>query len=352
MKKKVIFIVVSAGIICLIAFRLFSNKKKINESSRAAREEGFSIPVSTAVVTAEQLSVSLIKTGLIIPFREAKALSMSSGNVTSLRFKLGDHVSRGQLLALIDTHILELDLRKKESLAIKLKRDLQTYTDLLEAKAATQEKVNELRQNYSDAENQVQQVRKQIADAGVRAPTSGIISARLVEEGMYVGVGGEIASIVDLSSIKIQVDLTESEVYQVALGYKVKLTTAVYPGQSFRGVVSYISPQANQAYNYMVEITADNNEHHVLRSGTFVTADFSRETTRMVMLTPREALNETTPDASVYLAKNGRAILQRIRTGGESNGKVYVLEGLTAGDSVITSGQINLRDGARINISK
>jgi membrane fusion protein, multidrug efflux system len=352
MKKKVILIVISAGISCLIIFRLFSNKEKINERNRSAKVGDVSIPVSTAIVVEEQLSVSLIKTGLIIPFREAKALSMSSGNVTRLRFNLGDHVSKGQLLALIDTHILELDLRKKESLAIKLKRDLQTYTDLLEAKAATQEKVNELSQNYSDAVNQVQQVRRQIADAGVRAPTSGIISEKLVEDGMYVGAGGEIASIVDLSRIKIQVDLTESEVYRVSLGYKVKLTTDVYPGQSFGGVVSFISPQANQAYNYMVEITAANNEQHLLRSGTFVTADFSRETTRMATLIPREALNETSQDASVYVAKNGRAILQRIRTGGERKGKVYVLEGLNAGDSVITSGQINLRDGARINISK
>jgi len=70
------------------------------------------------------------------------------------------------------------------------------------------------------------------------------------------------------------------------------------------------------------------------------------------MLIPREALNETTRNASVYVAKDGKAILQHIKVGGEYGSSVYVLEGLRIGDQVVTSGQINLRNGSLINISK
>lgn len=352
MKKKAVLTVICVVVSCFIAFKLLSNKEKINERKKPARSEDTRIPVSVATVAGEQLRIGLIKTGLITPYKEAKVLSITSGNIAHLHFNLGDNVYKGQVLAVIDTHILELDLQKKESYAMKLKRDLQTYTDLLEGEAATREKVNEISQNYSDAVNQVQQLRRQIADAGIKAPTSGIISTKLVEEGMYVSAGGEIATVVNLSRIKIHADMTESEVYQISSGQKVKITTDVYPGQSFQGTVSFISPQANQAYNYQVEIIADNNKDFPLRSGTFVAADFSRQTSQRVMSIPREALNETTQDASVYVARDGRAILQNIKVSGEYGGNVYVLEGLSIGDQVVTSGQINLRNGSLINISK
>lgn len=352
MKKKLIITVICLGIASFIIFKLVSNKKRINKESEPAKVENVKIPVSVAIVSKEQQQVQLIKTGLITPFKEAKALSKNSGNISRLNFNLGDNVHKGQALAVVDTRSLELDFQKAESNASKFKRDLQIYTELLEGKASTQEKVNEITQNYNDALNQVQQLRTQISEAVIKAPTNGMISTKPIVEGMYVAAGAEITSIVDLSSLKIQVNLTENEVYQVSLGQKIKLTTDVYPGKSFEGIVSFISPQVNQAYNYLVEITADNDKRFPLRSGTFVNADFSRKTSQNVLLIPREALVETAKETSVYIAKDGKAILQDVKVGGQLGDKVYILQGLNVGDQVITSGQINLKDGSVINISK
>ena len=352
MKKKLIIILVCVSIIGVIIFILASNKKKINEKNQPVKVENIRIPVTTATIKEEIKETGLVKTGMLAPFKEAKALSVSSGNVQRLLFNLGDNVHQGQALATIDTRLLELDLQKSESNVSKLSRDLKTYTELLEGNAATQEKVNEIRQNYDDALNQVQQLRRQIADATIKAPTSGIIGAKAVEEGMFVTAGAEIASIVNLSQLKVQVYLTEAEVYQITLGQKIKLTTDVYPDKSFFGIVTFISPQANQAYNYQVEITAGNDKDTPLRSGTFVYADFSRKTTQKVLLIPREALNESTRDASVYLVQDGKAVLRNIKVGVEYGSNIQVTSGLQSGDQVITSGQINLRDGALINVSK
>jgi RND family efflux transporter MFP subunit len=141
-------------------------------------------------------------------------------------------------------------------------------------------------------------------------------------------------------------------VYQVALGQKIALTTDVYPDKSFSGTVTFISPQANEAYNYQVEITAGNDKEAPLRSGTFVYADFSRKTPQKILLIPREALNESTQNASVYVAKDGKAVLRKIKAGGEYGSNIQVTDGLQPGDQVITSGQINLKDGSLINVSK
>lgn len=352
MKKTLVVSLIFIVTIGLIAFKLVTNKKKINEKNQPAKIENVQIPVTTAVVREEVQEAGLVKTGMLAPFKEAKVLSVSSGNIQRLLFSLGDNVRQGQALVIIDTRLLELGLQKSESKAAKLKRDLQTYTDLLEGNAATQEKVNDIRQNYNDAENEVEQLHRQIADATVKAPTSGIIGSKAVEEGMFVSSGAEIASIVNLSQLKVQVYLTEAEVYQIAPGQKIKLTTDVYPGKSFAGTVTFISPQANQAYNYQTEITAANNRDTPLRSGTFVYADFSRKTAQKVILIPREALIESTQNASVYTVQNGKAVLRSIKVGAEYGGNIQVNEGLQPGEQVITSGQINLKDGTLINISK
>lgn len=352
MRKKIIVTLVCIGIIGLIIFKLASNKKKIDETNQPMQVENMRIPVTVATATPEIQQVSIVKTGVFIPFKEAKVLSVSSGNVQGLLFELGDNVSQGQTLAVIDTRLLELDLQKSESNVLKLKRDLETYTELFEGNAATREKVDEIRQNYNDALTWSRQLHRQIADASIKAPTGGVIGTKLVEEGVFVTVGTEIASIVNLSQLKVQVYLTEAEVYQVTMGQKIKLTTEVYPGKTFTGAITFISPQVNQAYNYQVEITVNNDKDSPLRSGTFVSADFSKQTSQEILLIPRQALNASIQDASVYVVAEGKAVLRNIKVGGEYSGNIQVTEGLEAGDQVITSGQINLKDGALINVSK
>lgn len=352
MKKTLVVSLIFIIIVGFVAFRLATNKKKINEKKQPVKIENVQIPVTITLVREEVQEAGLVKTGMLAPFKEAKVLSVSSGNLQRLLFKLGDKVQQGQPLAIIDTRLLELDLQRSTSNVAKLKRDLQTYTELLEGNAATQEKVNDIRQHYNDAQNQVEQLHRQIADATIKAPTSGIIGSKAVEEGMFVSTGTEIASIINLSQVKVQVYLTEAEVYQVAPDQKIKLTTDVYPDKSFAGIVTFISPQANEAYNYQVEITAANNKDTPLRSGTFVYADFSRKTTRKVMLIPREALIESTQQASVYTSENGKAVLRRIKVGATYGSDIQVTGGLRPGEQVITSGQINLKDGILINISK
>ncbi|RYY30685.1 MAG: efflux RND transporter periplasmic adaptor subunit [Sphingobacteriaceae bacterium] len=352
MKRKHIFSIVIVAVIALIVFRLISNKKTLDEKKQPPQDSVVRIPVKTATVKDEVQEINLVKTGSLAPFKETKVLSTVGGTIQQLRFNLGDHVQAGQVLAVMDTRLMQLDLQKAESNAARLRRDLQTYTELQQGQAATQEKVNDVRQTYLDAANQVSQTKKQIADAAVKAPISGIVASKPVEQGVFAGGGTEIASIVNLSQAKVQLKLTETEVYQVQQGQSVKITTDVYPGQVFNGKISFISPQADETHNYSVEINATNNERALLRSGTFVYADFTRKTKQNILLIPREALTESIKDASVYVVENNVVHQKPIKTGMEMGGMIQVINGLKAGEVVVTSGQINLKDGSQVSISK
>ncbi len=352
MKRKYIIALIVIILLALIVFRLASNKHTLDQKKEPAKDTLVRIPVKVAAVKAERRELSMLKTGTLAPFKEAKVLATTGGTIRQLRFNLGDHVSEGQVLAVIDTRSAQLDLQKAESDAAKLHRDLDTYTELLKGQAATQEKVNEIRQNYLDAANQVSQVKKQISDASIKAPTSGVISEKPVEQGVFAHAGTQIATIVNLSQAKVQLNLTENEVYQVRPGQPVKITTDVYTGQVFNGRISFISPQADETHNYRVEIMAANKDSSPLRSGTFVYADFSRQTTQDVLLIPRDALTQSVKDASVYVVENNVVHQKPVKTGIEMNGLIQVVSGLKAGEIVVTSGQINLKDGTQVIISK
>jgi len=352
MKRKYIIGLIIFAVVALIIFKLAANKSTLDKKKEPAQDTLVRIPVKVAVAKEQLQEISLIKTGSLAAFKEAKVLSTVGGTIQQLRFNLGDHVSQGQILATMDTRLLQLDLQKAETNAAKLRRDLDNYTELLQGEAATQEKVNEIRQNYLDAANQVSQVKKQISDANVKAPTSGTIAEKPLEEGVFASAGAAIATIVNLSQVKVQLNLTEAEVYQAEQGQQIKITTDVYPGQVFNGKITFISPQADETHNYRVEILADNNDRALLRSGTFVYADFSRKTKQEILLIPREALTESIKDAAVYVVENNIVHLKSIKTGIEMNNMIQVLSGLKAGETVVTSGQINLKEGAKINISK
>lgn len=352
MKKKRIVILICSGLVVLTLFKLIANKRKLNEKNRMAATDTIRIPVTTMKVKEEEQIIEMVKTGTLAPYKEVKVLAPTSGTLLRLLFKPGDRVVEGQPLAVIDSRLLQIDLAKTESNIDKLKYDLQTYTELLEGKAATGQKVSEVRQLYLDAQNQAWQLRKQIADATIKAPATGIVGTKEVEEGMYVSTGAAISSIINESLLKVKVNATESQVYHMSPGQKIRLTTTVDPGKVFWGTVTYISPQANEAYNYEVEVTTKGNSGGVLlRPGTFVYADFSKKAPGRMLMIPREALNESTQNSSVFLAAGGRAHLQSIKVAASYGNKVQVTEGLLPGSEVITSGQINLRDGAFIQVS-
>lgn len=351
MKRSLIFSFIAALIVSMIAYTLWANKRKLDEKNKPVRQSSFRIPVKTAVAKNQQLEISIVKTGSIAPFKEVKALAMNGGVIRKLKFDLGDHVREGQVLAVTDIQGLELDLRKAETNASKLQRDLQLYTELLQGKAATQEKVNELNKSYQDALNQVEQVKKSIGDASIKAPISGIVLTKPIEQGMYASIGSEIATIISLSKAKVSVNLTETEVYQITNGQSVKIKTDVYPGKMFSGIVSFISPQADATHNYRVEIMMNNTEASPLRSGTFVNVDFSKSSTETMLVIPRDALLESIQNASVYVLSDSVVHQKSIEVGRELGEYIQVTDGLREQDIVVTSGQINLKDGSLVRVS-
>lgn len=351
-RKYIITLVIVCILIVIVVIKLTNNKKHLDFKNNPAPAKEVTIPVQVDTVKIQNLNTGIAKTASVAPFIEAKVMSTLNGTIKQLNINLGQNVTQGQVLALIDTRVLELDLQKSQANELKLKNDLGIYKELLAGEAATREKVDELALDYQNAVNETSRIRKQIKDARILAPTSGSISLKSIEQGVYVNAGTEIATIVNLSKTKVELMLTEAEVYQIKLGQRANITTEVFPGSEFSGNVTFISPQADETKSYKVEILLNNAGDKVMRSGTIVNVQFSNLNTKQQLMIPRSAIIESLQNPQVYIVNNGHAKIQKIEIDGEFGNMIAVRKGLNANDIVVTSGQINLKNGTKISISK
>jgi len=351
MKKTTLLVFAAAlAIVSLIGFRLASNKKKIDESNQQPVQTGLAIPVTVARAEEGEVSQQLIKTGNLIPFKEADITATTAGRVTGVRFDLGTNVQQGATLVQVDNRQKELSLEATQLTIEKLKKDLARYNTLLAGNATTEVQVNELKYNYENALNQAEQIRKQLQDASVKAPISGQVVKKTIEVGEYVNPGTVLGTVLDVNRLKVEVLVNESDVYRLRSGQAVRVMADVFPGKVFSGRVSYIAPQGTAEHNYPVEISIANAGG--LKAGTFVNVDFAQTSREKALQIPRTALVESVKRPYVYTV-SGNVVHQRsLKLGREFGDQVEVLSGLQPGEVVVTTGQINLNEGMRVQITQ
>jgi len=156
--------------------------------------------------------------------------------------------------------------------------------------------------------------------------------------------------IADVSNLKVRLAVSEANVYQLRAGKEVIVSANVYPGVTYKGIITSISPQGSGAHTFPVEITIANNDKYPLKAGTYVNASVSLGNSGTALMIPRDAIVSSVKDPSVYIVRGETVELVKITTGSDYNSYLEVVAGINAGDRVVTNGQINLMDGAKITI--
>ncbi len=352
MRKRgwiILIVVILAG---LIAWRLASNKKKLDEKKKPVVQNAASIPVNVDTVERGIITEQLIKTGTLVPWQESDIAATTAGTLQSVNFNLGSMVRQGGTVAVIDNRGLQLRLEAAQLQQQKLSSDLKRYQVLLQGEATTEVNVNDIRYNLDNANNQIAQIRKQMSDNLIKAPISGQIVAKNVETGEFVNPGTVLAKVVDISTLKANVLVGEADAYKLRNGQPIKVKTDLYPGQSFNGTIIFISQQADAAHNYQVQVRLANPAATPLKAGTFVNVDFIQNSSAEGIQIRRSALAESLQNPFVYVVQNGKALRRDITIGRDLGNNIEVLSGLQPGELVVINGQINLANGSVVNIVK
>ncbi len=348
--KKIGIIAAVVVLIALIGFRLAGNKKVINEQNKAVDRS--SVPIPVTVAKAEQAAVEsgFSLPAVVKPVNEANITLNASGKIKSLNFDLGTRVSKGQIIGSLDNNLKQINLSSAQLMEQKSEADFIRFKDLYAGKAASEVDFNNAKYSYENAKNQVEQIKQQIADGNMISPVNGVISKKNVEEGEFVNIGATIATVVDISTLKASVMVSEKDVYRLQEGMMVSIVSDVFPGKEFKGKIRYISDAGDESHNYEVEVTINNNDRLPIKAGTFISVKFDVKSSGSALQIPKLALVEGTKNPYVYIVNGNKPVIRKLTLGRDLGENIEVVSGLKAGEVVIVSGQINLTENSMIEV--
>ncbi len=353
MKKVIITVVVLVVAAVAIGTVLSKNKKSNQAKMEIVNKGSGAAAVRVVQVSKQDLDVNFSANGNFAANQDLKLLSENSGVVTAIRVKEGDRVSKGMILATIDEKYLAIDLQTANDTYNKLKTDKARYESSFKTGGVTQSQLDDINLQLRNASSRVDQARRKINDAHIKAPISGIINKKYIEVGAYLSPGTSLFDIVDVSQLKLVVAANEAQVVKLKKGDKVDIKVPVFPDRSFTGTVSFIAAKADAALNFPMEIRVDNDKENMIKAGMYATAMFNFNDNASVIMVPRSAFVGSVNSNQVYVLDGANKVkLRKVTPGVISGESVVILDGLSEGESIVVSGQINLIDGATVTVQK
>lgn len=350
MKNWKMITVITIVIVVIVSI-LVINKKKLSAAPSGAANAAYY--VSVAKVQRKDLTSVLSLTGTITAYNDVSIMSETSGKVTSVYAKVGDYKSAGSVLFQVDDELKRAALMSAEANYEKSKKDFERFQELFKQKSTTDAQLDAVKLGASMAEAQYIIAKRQLEDTKIKAPISGIVTARNVDVGSTVQASPQatlVANVVDISRLKVKLNVSESDAFLLKTGDEVSVTTDVYSGIVFKGRIESISSKADEAHTYPVEIVIANQSTHQLRAGMFARLEFTSLKDRNVLLIPRESLIGSIKAPQVYVVENGIALTRNITVGNDAGTSVEVVSGLSEGETIVTNGQNNLVNKVRVQI--
>lgn len=355
MKKIIITIVVIAISLGVIAYVLTNNKKENEAKTAVVAEKNAAVSVKIDTVKVEDVSLDFISNGNFEPVQELKFSAEKSGKITSVLVKEGDFVSVGQTLAIVRSDVINVNAQNANAIYQNAVADYNRFENAFKTGGVTKQQLDQAKLAMVNAKSQLTQANINVGDTRIKAPISGFINKKMIEVGSIVtGMPAtELFEIVNVSKLKLNVSVNESQVASLKVGSPTKVKASVYPDKTFDGKITFIAAKADASLNFPVEIEITNNASKDLKAGMYGTAEFaSQQQKQSLKIVPRNAFVGSVSSNQVFVVENGVAKLKTVTAGRILGDKVEILNGLNEGETVIVTGQINLQEGSAVEIIK
>lgn len=311
--------------------------------------------ISATEARTEQWTPAIKAVGSIVAVNGIEVANEVAGVIREIRFESGDTVKKDDLLIHIDSAIDEAALRTRRAEAQLAEQEFKRVSDLLPKRAVSQSRYDEAKANYDAAQARVNEAEAQLSKKYVRAPFDGTLGIRMVDQGEYISIGTPIVEINMLDPIYVDYTLSEKNLPDVQTGYPVRVTVAAVPDREFEGTVSAINTSVNpETRTVRIRATLDNRDN-LLRPGMFATVMTREPRDEQVVTVPRTAVSYNTYGDFVFVVEEndqGTLVVNRrtVVSGETRDGRVAIVSGLSAGETVVSKGLLRLRAGQPVEI--
>lgn len=346
--KKFIGILIAVLAIAGMVLLLAGNRKTAREQASAVAKAGDSEAVTTYTVVREAFNRRFTSNGVTAANSELNFVSEISGRVTAVYANKGSRVSKGSPLLKIDSELLEADYKATKASYDALKKDEERFSRSYEVGGVTSQQLDNIRTQLIAAESRLAVSRWKLDNAVVKAPISGTVNNRFVEDGALIAPNVPLFEIVDDSRIKVTCNIPESKVRLVKAGSKVSAKASDGSSKTFSGTVKNVGVKTDRGLNYPVEVILDTDPD--LKVGMYLKVRFEADGKQDGIFIPRKAVVGSVLAANVYVVMDGRAVRREVRLGDMTGNRIEILEGLEDGEEIVVAGLMNISDGAAVRI--
>ena len=354
MKKIFTTIIIIIAALAVIGFVLTKNKEENKAKTDIVAEKNAAVSVKVAQVKTENVSLEFVANGNFQPIQELTFSAEKSGKVIKVLVDEGDYVNVGQTLVIVRSDMVDVNAQNARAVYENAKNDYARYENAYQTGGVTKQQLDQARLQMTNAKSNLTQANINVGDTHLKAPIKGFINKRFIEPGsMLTGMPATaMFDIVDVSKLKLMVAVNESQVVGLKVGNAVPLTSSVFPGKEVLGKITFIASKADESLNFPVEIEVTNNASTSVKAGMYGTATFGSNQKQDLKVVPRNAFVGSVSSNQVFVVENGIAKLKKVTAGRILGEKVEIIDGLSDGDTVIVTGQINLQDGNAVEIIK
>ncbi|OYU79242.1 MAG: efflux transporter periplasmic adaptor subunit [Flavobacterium sp. BFFFF1] len=346
--KYIVYGALIIGISALIFYRIRENKSE-NDKSKDPKGKNKSTTVNGIVIVPQTFNNNLSLSGSIEANEQVEIRSEVSGIVEGIYFTEGASVRKGQVLFKVNDVELRAQLRQQETKENLASENERRAGLLLKKEAISQEEYDIARADFKSAQAQTQLIRAQIGKTSVRAPFSGKVGLRSISPGTYLTPDILVAKLVNISQLKITFSIPEKYAGQMKLNAPLTFTVAGSKAQ-YTAKVYAIEPEIAVATRTLqIRAIADNKDGKLL-PGTFADIELPLQQINDAIVIPSEAIVPVQDGKKVFTVQNGKAKENKVETETRTDKDVLILSGLKAGDTVLTSGVMSLKQDAPVKV--
>jgi membrane fusion protein (multidrug efflux system) len=319
------------------------------------------ITVSTAKVGSLSWQAKIKSIGSLKAVSGSDLAAEVGGLVETVDFNSGEDAKAGQVLARLNAKPELAQLRSLKILVELARTVYQRDQKQFEVKAISQAVLDADAADLSNKQAQLEQQKAVIAKKIIKAPFDGKLGISMVNPGQYLNPGDKIVTLQSLDSVYVDFYLPQQDVSRISLGQPVEVSIDAYPDKIFSGKITAISSKVDMdTRNILVEALIDNSKHQLL-PGMYASVEVLSGKPQNYLTVPQTAITFNPYGETVFLVqskeggeaeKSAMTVKEKFVVVGEARGdQIAVLSGLNEGDTVVTSGQIKLKNGSGIIVN-
>jgi len=326
-----------------------SKDKDVAKDGKDGKKEDTAVPVEVAKVSRRPVAASYSGTASLDAPGEAQVVSKTSGIVLQILTEEGQRVSKGQVLARLDSEHQRLQVEQAASAVRKLESNYERSQKMVAAKLVSTEANDQIRYDLESARATLNIAQLELSYTSITAPISGVVAQRMVKQGNLIALNAPLFRIVDDSRLEAVLNVPERELATMKPGLVVTMQVDAVAGKQFSGKIDRISPVVDSGsgtFRVVCAFTGDGG----LKPGMFGRIGIVYDSRTNALTIPRVALLEDEGEPAAYAVRDGKAVRVSLKLGYVDGEVAEVRSGLSEGDSVVTAGKVAIRDGAKVQV--